>query len=392
MKDVTNDSATANKRIVVLLLVLLTVILCWVGLLDHQAAGMVDGALVDAAVIFGSARLLNGFISVMQSIDFSVLMLTVSPFESLAPIHDLIERFSEVMTVALASLAMQKVMLMITSNNIFNVLITVSAGSAMVAMFCSRRWMARLLKVFCIMAFLRFALVLVVAANTAVDAIFLEDSIEANQQDISALQGELASLSAMVLANRELAEESVESQAGASLRAELATEQDRYSKQLALMQELSEQISEKQAEIDAMLAEYSVFERANPFAETPPKLVQAREELDGLEAKLDVAGDEAEVIDERIDSLNEKIECEVKRAGGGTCSISEWAKSSLGIDALSARVQSAIDSASDSVSSVIEMIALMILKSIVLPLLFAWIVYRFVRWMWYLPSEAFDLS
>lgn len=376
-----------NKFILILMLLVLG--LCWSGILDREAEGMIDSALVDAAVIFGSARVLNGVISILQSIDVGVVFMNVSPFELLDPVNDLVERFSEVMTFSLASLALQKILLMITSNSIFNVLVTVSAVSVVWSVFFFRQAMGCLIKVFCILTLLRLALFLTIFANSIVDTAFLKDSVDENQKQIAALQLSLSSVSGALMTGEGGVETSSDSETAISLRDELMTTNKHLSAVVEDMQALIVEIEERQQAIDDFRSQQSVMWRANPFSKDDAEIEVYKEEVSALSSQLKTAENLSEVLIEQISIVTEKLECEEKRAAGGSCSISEWAKNGLSIAAMKAKVQNAMDSASNSVSNIIDMIALMVLKSILLPLLFWWIIYRSIKWLWAIPAERF---
>ena len=77
----------------------------------ESATLQIDQSLQNAAIVFDLARGLNGIISVLQSTEISVLFATMTIGKILDPLNDLVERFSELMTVALASLALQNFLL-----------------------------------------------------------------------------------------------------------------------------------------------------------------------------------------------------------------------------------------------------------------------------------------
>ncbi len=87
--------------------------------IDKSGESQIDSALTRAAIGFGIARTLNGVISVAQGTEVAVqpagVGVNFAPGEILDPINDLVERFSLVMLVATGSLAMQKVLMEISS-------------------------------------------------------------------------------------------------------------------------------------------------------------------------------------------------------------------------------------------------------------------------------------
>lgn len=82
---------------------------------DDPSEQYLEESLQRALIAFGTARALNGVISVAQGTQLALepagVGLNFSPGEILDPINDLIERFSWVMLAASSSLGVQKLML-----------------------------------------------------------------------------------------------------------------------------------------------------------------------------------------------------------------------------------------------------------------------------------------
>lgn len=82
---------------------------------DDPSEQYLEQSLQRALISFGTARVLNGVISVAQGTQLALepagIGLNFSPGEILDPINDLIERFSWVMLAASSSLGVQKLML-----------------------------------------------------------------------------------------------------------------------------------------------------------------------------------------------------------------------------------------------------------------------------------------
>lgn len=82
---------------------------------DDPSEQYLEQSLQRALISFGTARALNGVISVAQGTQLALVPagvgLNFSPGEILDPINDLIERFSWVMLAASSSLGVQKLML-----------------------------------------------------------------------------------------------------------------------------------------------------------------------------------------------------------------------------------------------------------------------------------------
>ncbi len=109
----------------------LLTILSWAGSLDKYSDDYTNSAIIQAGSAYAVARGINATVSVLQTSTVSASAGvgvtgggSIMIGEFLDPLNDLIERFSEVMTVALGSLVMQKVLITIAANKLFSGLLT----------------------------------------------------------------------------------------------------------------------------------------------------------------------------------------------------------------------------------------------------------------------------
>ena len=180
------------KPLLILLFGILLVALAWAGTLDAISEAYVGDALLDAGIIYGTARGINALVSALQGTELDMWLVTFSIGELLDPVNDVIERFSGVMTVAVTSLVIQQLLLVIVSDTTFSLALTVLFAATVSAWFVVReQGYATLLKTFLVVAFLRFSLVLVVLANLWVDQAFLPDAESPEHQVMEAFYGDL---------------------------------------------------------------------------------------------------------------------------------------------------------------------------------------------------------
>ncbi len=175
-----------------LLAAIALLVLAWQGGLDRVAHDYVSASLVDAGIIYGTARGINALVSALQGTELDMWLVTFSIGELLDPINDVIERFSAVMTLAVTSLVIQQLLLLIVSDVTFSVALTALAAATLVAWFIARSGgFPALMKVFLVLAFVRFSLALVILANLWVDRVFLPDSGGPEHQVMQAFYGDL---------------------------------------------------------------------------------------------------------------------------------------------------------------------------------------------------------
>lgn len=179
----------------------LVILLSSTSLLDDYADRYTSESIKHAAITYATARGINALVSMMQSSNVSAGIGVVSGSmtigELLDPINDLIERFSGMMTLALASLAGQKVLLLIASNRLFLYLLAFFGLVALLLIWYGQAAQANVVfRCFLVLVFIRFSLGLAVAMNSGVDLLFLQQEIERNDQEIAAFQENLLGIDA----------------------------------------------------------------------------------------------------------------------------------------------------------------------------------------------------
>ena len=111
-----------------LILVALTFVLLVIALsftIDENAKKLIDESFKQAVIVFGSAKALNGVISLAQGTEIELPFVVIAIGEILDPINDLVEQFSLIMLASLISLGIQKILLNFVTNEIFNYILIV---------------------------------------------------------------------------------------------------------------------------------------------------------------------------------------------------------------------------------------------------------------------------
>jgi len=91
--------------------------------IDQRCIEYLDQTLKRATIVYGLCRITNALVSVLQEIDigFEVIgTITLSPFEWLDPLNDLVERFSWILLTAMASIGIQEFFIRLFPDSIIN--------------------------------------------------------------------------------------------------------------------------------------------------------------------------------------------------------------------------------------------------------------------------------
>ena len=181
--------------------ILVLVTLSSTRVLDDYVDDYTSESLKNAALTYATARGINALVSILQSSEIEAGVGIVSGSmtigEVLDPLNDMIERFSTVMTWVLASLAAQKVLLLLASHTLFLYLVGVLGVSALLLLFFGSPQARNLLfRCFLVVVFVRFALGFAVALNSGVDYLFLEQQVQQNDREIEQFQSRIMSIDA----------------------------------------------------------------------------------------------------------------------------------------------------------------------------------------------------
>jgi hypothetical protein len=172
------------------------------GSIDKYSDDYTNSAIVQAGSAYAIARGINATVSVLQTSTLSASAGvgvtgggSIMIGELLDPLNDLIERFSEVMTVALGSLAMQKILLAIAANKLFVWLLTLLGLISVLVIWMGKTQTYSLaIKFFILLVVIRFSLGIVVLSNGAVSYLFLSGHIEESNAKLGVLKNDINNL------------------------------------------------------------------------------------------------------------------------------------------------------------------------------------------------------
>jgi hypothetical protein len=166
------------NKLLILALSFLVAALALAGSLDRKGRSVVDGAFEQALVVFGTAKALNGVVSLAQGTEVGPPGVTIAVGEVLDPVNDLVERFSWIMLASITSLGIQTIFMNIVTDSVFNALLLALVAAYNLWLFFrfDRDEKARtlLFKLTVIIVFLRFSVPLMALANDLVYVHFVK--------------------------------------------------------------------------------------------------------------------------------------------------------------------------------------------------------------------------
>lgn len=194
-------------RIVTTLLVVALMVVAFFNPFEETSSSHLDSAFKRSLAGFAIARGLNGVISVAQGTEFAVqpagIGVIFAPGEILDPVNDLVERFSWIMLLASSSLGVQQVLL------------SMSAWHGILIGLCVAGWVllwiywvggssfprvrAFMVRLFLLMAVLRFMVPLISIANDWVYHTFLKENYEVASQQLESARESIDDINEEVL-------------------------------------------------------------------------------------------------------------------------------------------------------------------------------------------------
>jgi len=111
-------------------------------------------------------------------------------------------------------------------------------------------------------------------------------------------------------------------------------------------------------------------------------VLRATAAINSLETEIDNLERRHKDVRQQQDTAREALDCEKRRAAGEACSVTEWLGNKTGTAAIRDRINRIEQSAEAKIDSVISLLTLMVLKTILLPLLFWWLIVRILKLLW----------
>ncbi|KZN13992.1 hypothetical protein [Marinomonas sp. TW1] len=371
-----------------LLLVSVVIVLAWVGVVDSYAEDYINASLVTSSVSFGLARLFNATVSVLSTVTLNVPIVgSIQIGEMLDPLNDLVEDFSTIMKYAISSLLIQKFLVEIFQTLYFKVFISVSGVLYLVCYYFSLSGLVFIYRVFLFACLCKFSIALVALASSWVDSAFVEPRIEQNNLALEGFPVAPDQLDQSLDLTAEL-----KAQAALDLQRE-RQKQEALLEQMSLLRKALSRLDEEKAALSEQKSTLATEEG------TFNSLFNRSAELKAVQSKLDQLNDEIRrqrirltgLLDQERDVANEMISLTERMNN----SMSTFESLTTGFSrvtmAAKNKILGYVDSLNASMDMFLNLMALFLLKTLVMPLLFLWGIYKaFVRVWEMTPRQALE--
>ncbi|MBY5984901.1 hypothetical protein KUW18_12470 [Halomonas sp. DP5Y7-2] len=381
----------SRLKLIMTLAIAAIIAVSWLGILDRATQRQVEGATTQALLAFAAARGLNAGISVLQSTEVGVVAASTHPFEVLDPINDLVEDYASVMKLAIGSLIGQTLLLEITATLAFKVAFTAAGLWLLLSLW--RGWPTTALawRAFALIGLGRFLLLLTLAASALVDHAFLDERTTNSMEEVQRLSEDVQATS------EAHTDDGLPAEQRERIERELASAEDQrdqlrgglitLNRRIALAEQGVEQ---SRGRLSLLTARLSLKERLNPFHDNPEidrlqqQLAERRDSLAALTEQREHQLKQLAELDRRRDALSSRLAGEDQ---GLLASLSQ--RFSALTDSLSlAAIQSRVESGTNAI---LELMALFVLRTLVIPLLFLWLGMKLFRALYARPPQPLPM-
>jgi hypothetical protein len=347
------------------------VALAWTGILDNRSTDYIDGALIASGAVYAAARGINAIVSVLQGTEMNAFIITFTVGELLDPVNDLVERFSGVMMIAIGSLALQKILLEVVSHQTFNLLLTLLGGGVIGTSLLGLSGRYRIIsRLFFVTVVIRFSLAMVVVANSWVDRIFLAENEAERLDNIKLFQSELELIGSRAGLNLDIDHDRKK------LEADIARNREVQGIEREAVRSSRSQLARAERELDAM-DDRSLWETLT--GEKRADIEDKKAEIERIERLIRDTEQSLAALGEREQALKERLECLEQRASGESCSLADSMSSALAAVDVKRRIEALGERVDEFASNLINLLMSLVLKSILLPIVFIYVLLNFVR-------------
>lgn len=356
--------------------ILILIASSWIGFIDKYANNYTHSSILQAGGAYAISRGLNSAISVAQTstIQGEVGFLgsiggSIAIGEVLDPLNDLIERFSEIVTIALGSLALQTILLEIASNTLFKVAVTLS-GISVIALFLLKKMLIinQASRVFILLVFIRFSFAIVLSLNALFDYAFTHEKIEQNKRSMEFLEAEVKESNE----NKEELNAKI-SDLNEKIESTKEEKQDLHDD----LNSIQSDIKELEQVIDDKISKMDFTEKVKckTAGICPENILELKSDLEKFQDKEDKLSDSIKSVDEKIEEYQDKVSENEQILSGDI----PW---SMSITNASASISKIQNNFANGISNIINLLMLFILKTVLLPIVFLYGLIKFSKMIW----------
>jgi len=296
----------------------------------------------------------------------------------------LIERFSEVMTIALGSLAMQKILLAIAGNKLFSGLLSLLGALSILVVWSGKtKTFSFLLKLFVLLVVVRFSLGIVVLSNSAIDYQFLSGHIAERSAELGVFKEHINNLQR----EKEMTDTERMHIGDNIKRDKLKLNRIQATDIPGLEEKLkavTSKLDQAEAKTHSARESASFMDKWNPWTNNE-KIQAAQSSMETLTETQERIEASIESQKQKMESLKEEIslnQAALKGDSEGVLAKLNGVKQNLTVSSIESKI-------SNFVQGAIDLLILFLLKAVLLPLIFFYLLMGLAKMVWRMDWAQF---
>jgi predicted nucleic acid-binding Zn-ribbon protein len=369
-----------------MLLVMSVILICWFGFIDQYAEEYINSSIATSLVSFGIAKGFNATVSVLSTITLQAPFVgSIQIGELLDPLNDLVEDFSTIMKYSISSLLIQKLIVEILQTIHFKIFLTLSGLAFIATKYTCQKHRELSYKVFIFALACKFSIALVAIASSFVDSAFLNETIEKENNTLNSFPISSTQLNQSLDLTNEIKQQ---------IKLDMDQREEHIRSLLIEIDELKKDKLEMESDlfeierrIKAQSAEASMFNN----------LVNPSRELKHLQQKRNLLRHELYVVEGDIEDLQNDIESNrkdysslEKQYENDDTSTFQNLRNGFNHLAFAAKnkIVGFVDSLNLAMDNFLNLMALFIFKTMVIPIVFLWGMYKVFKAIWNMTPTA----
>lgn len=375
------------KKWLAIALVALCIAASWMGTLDQKTDDYVDAAIVNATIVYGSARALNGAISVAQSTQAGInvgMKVSVQPLEILDPINDMVEDFATVMKFSISSLLIQKLLVGILANSIIKWLLLGLGAILITGLLCYNGSILNpLFKSFVFVSLIRFMFVIAIFLSSWADGAYLHEQTSEKVELIKQAARRVELVSTVDSKKTKLtSEELIETNRNIQ---ELQTKKSILVEKIQSQESVVTIAKQKMQDDEEKLQDNgSIVERWNPLNKDK-SIDDAENILDESTESYNKAKTIIGELKDQLDAIDSKLLKYQEKISGKSSIFSKIKDSAHSL----LNLQKIQQSLKGSIDTMFHLIAIFVLKTMLMPIAFLYLTIRIFRMIWGIDPRTF---
>lgn len=328
----------------------------------------ISGATVEGIGLYATARGINAIISVLQTVEASVVVSTIGVGEILDPLNDVVERFSAVLSWSIGALFAQNFGFELLKVREIGVIISV-LGAVSIALgylvrirafetFNAAAMSEFLWRAFLVLIYIRLTLPVAIAASMWMNEALIQQTLDTHSENLQKYEAAMGAFKGELMS-------------GSSIDTKSVTEKE------AALSSANKELEVTKSALDRSIEELENYQNKQatfrcrswmPLCEGDETEVRLQEQISTLTGAVDG-------IESNIQLLQQDLECQKLASEGKDCR--GFLERFKGVDMSALKDLTLV--VSEASEAILMLISAIVLKTVAMPLLTVWVILKAMK-------------